>query len=363
MKQALVFSTLVLTTALAQSSLARDRGAVFVMTNSAHHNEILSFAVESNGSLKAAGTFATDGRGSGGTTDPLGSQGSLTLSEDHSLLFAVNAGSGTLSSFRVNGTHLELVDAKPTGGAAPVAVAEHGGLVYVVNFAGASDVVGFKVDDGWLIPISGSERYLTTGNSGASSLAFSGDGKFLVVTEKLTNKIDVFPVNADGTLGTIATTIDPAAGLFDVVIAPDNAVLALEATAGSMTPFMINADGTLTALSAPVPTLGAASCWNVVTPDGHFAYTANAGSGTISGFAISGAGILSPIGSTVVATLPSGSADIDIAVSGDSKYLYSLDAGTGTIGIMAIHSDGTLKLIGTMPALPASSGQQGIAAL
>jgi hypothetical protein len=38
--------------------------------------------------------FPTGGRGSGGVTDPLGSQGSLTLSQDHSLLFAVNARNG-----------------------------------------------------------------------------------------------------------------------------------------------------------------------------------------------------------------------------------------------------------------------------
>ena len=67
---------------------------------------------------------------------------------------------------------------KPTGGAAPVAVAEHGGWLYVLNFAGNSDVVGFRVDDGSLIKIANSERFLTTANSGASSLAFTPDGNF-----------------------------------------------------------------------------------------------------------------------------------------------------------------------------------------
>jgi hypothetical protein len=43
-------------------------------------------------SLQKAETCATGGRGSGGVTDPLESQGSLTLSQDRSLLFAVNAG-------------------------------------------------------------------------------------------------------------------------------------------------------------------------------------------------------------------------------------------------------------------------------
>jgi hypothetical protein len=64
-------------------------GAVFVMTNAADKNEILSFQRAADGTLQAPRRFATGGRGSGGNTDPLGSQGSLTLSQDRSFLFAV----------------------------------------------------------------------------------------------------------------------------------------------------------------------------------------------------------------------------------------------------------------------------------
>ncbi len=366
MKKALV-PVVALVLGCAHASFAGDsesnKKAVFVMTNSATENQILSYTVQSDGSLKAYGTYATGGRGSGGTTDPLGSQGSLTLSQDHSLLFAVNAGSGKLSSFRVDGPRLELADVKPSGGAAPVAVAEHGGLVYVLNFAGNSDVVGFKVDDGALWQIAGSERYLSAANSGASSLAFSTDGKFLLVTEKLTNNIDVFPVNADGTLGTVVVTKDASSGLFDLVVAPDSAVIALEAGNSSVTPFQIGVTGALTSLSAAVPTLGAASCWHVVTPNGLFLYTSNAGSGTISGFKLTGGGVISPIASTTVATYPTGSTNLDIAASGDSKYLYTVNTGSGMIGVLAIQSDGTLKVIGTLPAFTAKSGANGIAAL
>src|SRR5438045_1520800 len=92
-------------------------GAVFVMTNAADKNEIMAFERSSDGTLYDAGRYATEGRGSGGVTDPLQSQGSLTLSQDHSLLFAVNAGSGTVSVFRVRGASLRLVDKAASGGA------------------------------------------------------------------------------------------------------------------------------------------------------------------------------------------------------------------------------------------------------
>ncbi len=147
------------------------------MTNSVEGNQIIAYSRAADGSLIERSHFATGGRGSGGTTDPLGSQGSLTLSQNHSLLFAVNAGTGDLSVFRVSGANLDLVQVVSSGGSAPVAVAQHGNLVYVINFAGNSNVVGFNLnEDGHLVTIPNSIRYLSATNTGPSSLAFSPDG-------------------------------------------------------------------------------------------------------------------------------------------------------------------------------------------
>ena len=203
---------------------AADEHAVFAMTNSVEGNQIIAYSRAANGLSIEGNHFVTGGRGSGGTTDPLGSQGSLTLSQDHSLLFAVNAGSGDLSVFRVNGANLALVQVVPSGGSAPVAVAQHGNLVYIINFAGNSNVVGFNLDgDGYLVGIPNSIRYLSATNTGPSSLAFSPDGRFLLVTEKVTNNIDVFSVNSDGSLSQPTITPDPIPGVFDVVFSPDSA--------------------------------------------------------------------------------------------------------------------------------------------
>jgi len=77
--------------------------------------------------------------------DPLHSQGSLRLSADHRLLFAVNAGSGTISSFAVDGTRLTLVSMEPSGGSEPSALAQLGDLLYVLNSGGNGNVTGFHV--------------------------------------------------------------------------------------------------------------------------------------------------------------------------------------------------------------------------
>src|SRR5206468_3363802 len=102
-----------------------DAGAVFVMTNGADRNEIIAYSRAANGALRTGSRFETGGRGSGGLIDPLESQGSLILSQDHSLLFAVNAGSGTISAFVIGRSKLSLIDVVPSGGSEPNALAQY----------------------------------------------------------------------------------------------------------------------------------------------------------------------------------------------------------------------------------------------
>ena len=355
--------------AAAQDGRAGNRAsAVFVMTNSAERNEVIAFARTAEGNLLESGRFATGGRGSGGNTDPLESQGSLTLSQDHQLMFAVNAGSGEISVFRVQGATLALVDRVSSGGSEPNAIAQHGGLVYVLNAGGSSGVTGFFLNGNRLAQIPHSTRFLSTNTSGAASIAFSPDGRFLAVTERLTNSIDVFLVQPDGTLSPIVQNASAGPGAFAVTFAPNGAAIVSETGPGgvpngsAITSYAVQANGTLSALSASVPTLGAANCWNAVTPDGRFVYVSNAGSSNISGFAIGADGTLTPLPGTVVGSNPSGATNLDIMASADGKFLFTLNTGNGTIGIFAIQKDGTLVNAGPAEGFAPHSGFNGIAA-
>jgi len=344
-------------------------GAVFVMTNAADQNEIISYVRNADGSLGRSRHFSTGGRGSGGTIDPLASQGSLTFTEDHSFLLAVNAGSGEISVFRVRQATLALVDVIACGGSEPVAVAQRGNLVYVLNAGGTSNVVGFYLDrNGKLSQIRNSTAFLTTANSGAASLSFSPDGHTLLVTEKATNRIDAFQVHADGTLGPIVVNPAIGPGTFAVLFAPNGAALVAETgptgghNASAISSYELLPNGSLSAVSASVPTLGAATCWLAVTPNGRFVYTSNSASATISGFAISANGSLESLAGTVLATLPTGSANLDLAITTDGKFLYSLDSGTGTVSIFGIGEDGLLTSLGELGSFRASAGANGLAA-
>ena len=344
-------------------------GAVFVMNNSVDKNAIIAFSRAADGTLRETGQFPTGGRGSGGNTDPLESQGSLTLSQDHSLLFAVNAGSGEVSVFRVGRSGLSLLDKVNSGGSEPNAVAQRGNLVYVLNVGGSSNVVGFTLNNGKLSEISGSTRFLTSNNSEGASLSFSPDGNFLAVTERATNNLDVFAVRSNGTLSPIVVTPSVGPGAFSVTFAPNGAALVSETgpagvpNGSAISSYSVQANGTLSAISTSVPTFGAANCWNATTPDGRFVYVSNAGTATISGFAISNSGLLTPLPGTVVASNPAGATNLDIAISADGKFLFTLNSGNGSIGIFAIQNDGTLVNAGSIEGISAASGFNGIAAI
>jgi len=137
--------------------------AVFVQTDNPSGNQVVAYHRAPGGILTPAGTYATGGRGgilAGSAVDHLASQGSLGYDPRHSLLYAVNAGSDTVSVFAVTGDRLALRQVLGSGGSFPVSVAVHGDLVYVLNALGGGRLQGYRVFGGFLVPIPGSGRAL-----------------------------------------------------------------------------------------------------------------------------------------------------------------------------------------------------------
>ena len=218
-----------------------------------------------------------------------------------------------------------LVDKESSGGAFPVAVAEYNSRVYVLDAGGSGAVVAFKEDgSGKLHDIPNSTTFLTGTNSGASSISVSPDGHWLVVIEKASNSIDVFPIHPDGTLGTIVATKSVTAGVFATVFTPNGKLIVSENQPGgtdvsSISTYSINPDGSLTAVTQSLRTFGDGNCWNAISPNGKWVYVDNAGTSTVAGFSIASNGALTPIAGTILSTLPNGAANLDMTISADGS--------------------------------------------
>ena len=338
-------------------------GVVFVQTNEPGGNKIDAFDRGSDGRLNLAGTYPTGGLGGvaapGTESDHLASQGSLALADGRTLI-AVNAGSDTVTSFRVHGDRLQLRSIVNSGGQFPASVAVSGTLVYVLNSGGTGIVSGFWLRGSRLVPIPGSARSLGLANgdppnflTAPGQIGFTPDGRKLLVTTKAsTSSIDVFAVRNDGRLSA-SPVVNPSATPVPFAFTfGSGRLVAGEAGTSSVTTYVVSSGGTL-GDPRSASDGQAALCW--ILRVGNVYYVSNTGSNDLSSFTVDSAGTPSLLQAVAATTNPG---PIDLATSGG--YLYAETGTTGTVDEFAVNSDGTLTSIGTVAGLP--PGLEGIAA-
>jgi 6-phosphogluconolactonase len=352
-------AALILALAVAPVATANAGGRSFVYTetNAASGNAILAFAAGFDGSLHALGSYATGGLGTGGG---LGTQGEVVLADNDRWLLAVNAGSDDVSVFAVRPDgRLVLTDREPAGGVDPVSVTSHGRLVYVLDAGGAGNVAGFVLDPfGRLHPIPGSVRPLSGSATNPAEVAFSTNGRFLVVTERDTNALDAYQVDFFGRASAPVTTASSGPVPYGFAFDLRNHPIVSEAADSTLSSYRLSAAGAAV-ISASVPTGGLAACWVAVTPNGRYAYDTNAHGGTISSFAIARSGAIHLIAS-VAADTGAGSTPLDLATTGNGRFLYVIEAGSHRVMGYRIGAGGSLTAIPSSPSIPA--GASGLAA-
>ena len=322
---------------------------IYVQTNDAERNEVVAFERSSDGKLAQLGRFETGGRGTG--APHLASQSSLaTVGEQ---LLVTNAGSDELSLFLVSGDGLELISCEPSGGTAPTSVAVVGDLVYVLN-NGTPGIAGFSLAGGRLSPLEGSARGLAEGADPAQ-IAFSPDGRTLVVTERGTNSISTFAVDDRGRANGPKTIASSGATPYGFDFAGD-AVVVTEAFGGEIGAAAASSyslsGSSLQPISASVPDTRSEVCWAAVTKDGRFAYVTNFGDGTISSYAIGDDGSIELTDPVAASTRLGEKGVRDEAITGDGRFLYALDADAGRIYGWTVGDDGSLWPVGDADGLP-----------
>jgi 6-phosphogluconolactonase (cycloisomerase 2 family) len=339
--------------------------AVFVQTDNPSGNQIVAYHRNPNGTLVLAGTYPTRGLGgvlNGSVVDHLASQGSLTYDPIHSLLYAVNAGSNTVSVFSVRGDELALRQVVPSGGSFPVSVAVHGTSVYVLNGLSAN-LQGFVSFLGYLFPLPGSNRPLgfavpgdtTQFVSTPGQVAFTPDGSQLIVTTKASGSdIDVFRVGIFGYLSPSAVVnAEPGAVPFAVTFDSVGHLVVADAGTNALSTYSLAPTGTLSAIDT-VGTGQSATCW--VTSAQNVFFASSAGSAKVSSFDDQLSGQLALLGAT--GTDPG---SVDAAPSVGGQYLYVQTGGTGTVDEFQVGPGGSLTGIGSV-LVPSAVGGEGIAA-
>lgn len=324
-------------------------GQVFTMSNAVAGNSVLVFARASDGSLHASGTFATGGAGTGGG---LGNQGGLSLDESGNRLVVVNAGSNEISAFRVDeGGSLELTDRVASGGSMPISVTISHDLVYVLNAGGAGGIAGFRFEQGKLSAIANSSRPLSGAGVGPAEISFDPSGHWLVVTEKNTNRLSTYAVGNDGVASGPTSTAASGVTPFGFAFTRNGALIVSEAFGGAVngsavSSYANNGNGTWNVISGSVPTTETSACWIAITGSGRFAYTTNAASGTITGYAVSQGALTRLNADGVTANIGAASSPTEMALSRNSQFLYALSGGLHAVVTYAVSSDGSLTALG-----------------
>jgi DNA-binding beta-propeller fold protein YncE len=338
--------------------------ALFVQTDGLAGNAVVVYDRAADGTLTQAGTYPTGGLGgqlTGSVADHLSSQGSLAYDPRAGLLYAVNAGSNTITVFSVCGDHLVRDQVISSGGTFPVSVAIHGNLLYVLNARDGGSVQGFLRFGPALVSIPSWNRPLGLDANltpefthTPGQIAFTPDGSKLIVTTKANgNDIDVFAVSPSG--GPSAAPVvnaDPGNLPFGITFDAGGHLVVAEVGDESVATFTVNGNGTLSLVDR-VPTGQVATCW--VAGHGSLFYTSNAGSGTLSGFADDGDGGLTSLGAT--GTDPG---TVDATFSPGGHYLYAETGINGIVDAFSVGSGGTLTEIGSVD-VPDDAGGEGIA--
>ena len=329
-------------------------GAVYTMTNSPAGNAVLLFTRTANGGLDAPTPYATGGLGTG---SGLGNQGGIALGDGNQWLFVVNAGSNSISMFRVSHGSIELVNVSPSGGPRPTSLTVYHDLLYVLNAGGLGIIQGYRIDPaGALLPIAGSARPLSDPGAAPAQIGFTPDGSELVVTERATDRLSVYQVAADGTPS--GPHPQPSVGRtpFGFGFDQNRTLIVSEAFGGeplgsAVSSYALGHDGSITPVSLSVHTLHTAACWIAVTDNGKYAYAGNAGGGVITGYSIANDGTLALLDPSGVSA-PTGPNVTELTLSSGSQYLYALRGQGGVISGYAVHGDGSLEPLGSHGPIP-----------
>ncbi len=334
---------------------------IATLSNAAEGNELLVFTHIPGKGIVKLDSVATGGAGTGAPM--ISNQDGLIVSENGDFIYAINTGSDSLSVFKIGEKSVKLIQTVDAQGSQPISLAQYGDLVYVVN-QGSDNIAGYKVRrNGKLLALPNSSAPLSGTGTAPAQISFTPDGKFLVVTEKLTDLIVTYPVLEDGRPGELVATESALPVPFGFDFDRFGHLVVSEATVGGgpdiglgagVSSYDVNEDGSLTVLTGGVVNSGRAACWVVFNKGGRVAYVTNTITNTLSIYRTNRRGdlrLINDIAATTEDNFP-----VDIALSENGRIVYTLTNGEGTIDAFFVKGRrADLKEVADTDELPGSS--------
>jgi 6-phosphogluconolactonase (cycloisomerase 2 family) len=358
------FSTGVLGDAGPDSHSGSSNGVVFTMTNpTGATNGVIMFDRDAHGALTqvAGSPFLTGGMGGlrSGPPDPLKSQGSLMLTGDGRWLLAVNAGSNSISVFKVGNDKLTLVDTESSNGNFPASLTISDNEVFVLNAGPTPNITGFTLNKmGHLNPIASSTALLpTSGSALYTQVGFDNSGKWLAVTDLGDSMILTSPVNSSGMPGALRSSLSSGPAPFGFVFDAKNHLLVVQAGNSAVSSYSVLPSGMLSPITEAFNPKSSTACW-IVEDQLNDVFTTNPGTMNISSYQDGGnSGNIGWLNASAATGIPT----IDEGITNNGQFLYALSPG-GNIAGYKISGDGSLKMVGTFGATGITGVSQGLAA-
>ena len=372
---------------------ARVVGAVYTQTNNPAGNRVVKFARRANGRLVKRQSVATGGNGS---TQNVGCGPNCPILDSNyavvnygRLVFAVNAGSDTVTSFRETRRGLRRIDTNGSGGDMPEGLAVHDGLLYVLNVNTANsngttgNIHGLRfTPTGQLSTLRGSTQPLANfsppeppasppgGAATPRSISFKPNGRVIVVPELAANMgagaIDTFVIRPNGRARPVTAYPSSGALPFGTAFNSNNKLVVANleglapGTIGSTSTYRVTDSGNVIPIDTK-PSNGELPCWVVVTRNDRFSFVVNTGDGdpatgppaTLARYRLAPTGGLTFRGLTP--ERPGEFARTDAALSRDSRFLYVLSPSVGPgppshIDVYRVTRAGGLRFIHKTPA-------------
>jgi len=347
-------------TAPAAVSLAPNGKFAFSATNDG--KEIYAFTIEQNsGALMTVPGSPFPTGFANGSPYP-----DIAVSPNSQDLYLASSGDGEVVGFSIDptsGALTQLPHSPYTAGAGAAGIpafSPNGDFLYVVNST-AGTVSGWSIgSDGSLTSVGAD---VSTGGADPVWIAFTPNGEFAYVSNNGGNSVAAFSVNTTtGVLTALGSPTPVSESPEDLTINSAGTYLYVPMGTGSspggIQVYAISPAGALAAVGS-LNQVGIRPLFVDIDPSGQFAYTTSAGTGGtgVYGFAISSTtGELTALSGSPYTTGPAGSGTAAepqfITIDPSGQFGYTADEGTGTITGFTINQ--TTGVLSQVPGSPYS---------